>query len=566
MGQTLRQLKRASALIALAALIMLPLLWSLLATLPDLLAGGTWQALLDHPQTLGALGLSLWTGATSSLLAALLAAALLGKAFGKLHGPQMVRLLSPMLATPHAAFAIGMVMLLAPSGWLLRILSPWATGLTAPPPWPLTQDPWGLGLILVLVLKEVPFLLWVGAAQLQRPDVAQRLSQDMQVATSMGYGRMAAWWRIAVPVLARRTATPLLAVLAYGLGNVDMALIAGPTNPPTLAVLCWQWLLDADPALNSQGVTAAWLLVALLLACIALALTAQPAWRRWVLSGAPAPRSTATGNTGLQISWQLLRGDQTLALIYAIVLLALLLASLQGPWPFPDLWPTVWTTQSWQTVLGSTPTITLTLGLALLSSACALLWTLAWLELSAGNNGRLVRGTEALLLLPLALPAVLWVAGLHQWALAWGMDSSFTGVWLAHTLAVVPYTWLSLQGPYRAFDVRLIYVARSLGHGPWTALWRVKWPLLRAPLAAALAVGFAVSVAQYLPTLYIGGGRFNTVTTEAMALASGGHRSLAAAYAWLQWLLPALVFAMASQQWTSTRAKMARSPVCMPGK
>jgi putative thiamine transport system permease protein len=32
-------------------------------------------------------------------------------------------------------------------------------------------------------------------------------------------------------------------------------------------------------------------------------------------------------------------------------------------------------------------------------------------------------------------------------------------------------------------------------------------------------VGFAVSVAQYLPTLFVGAGRFNTVTTEAVTLA-----------------------------------------------
>jgi hypothetical protein len=75
-----------------------------------------------------------------------------------------------MLAVPHAAFAIGLAFLIAPSGWLLRLLSPWATGFEAPPPWPTTQDPWGLGLIAVLVAKEVPFLLWMAATQLQRAE------------------------------------------------------------------------------------------------------------------------------------------------------------------------------------------------------------------------------------------------------------------------------------------------------------------------------------------------------------------------------------------------------------
>ncbi|SQC94187.1 Inner membrane ABC transporter permease protein ynjC [Cedecea neteri] len=47
------------------------------------------------------------------------------------------------------------------------------------------------------------------------------------------------------------------------------------------------------------------------------------------------------------------------------------------------------------------------------------------------------------------------------------------------------------------------------------------------PLLAALAVGFSVSIAQYLPTLYAGAGRFATVTTEAVALSSAAiHSSL----------------------------------------
>ena len=68
----------------------------------------------------------------------------------------------------------------------------------------------------------------------------------------------------------------------------------------------------------------------------------------------------------------------------------------------------------------------------------------------------------------------------------------------------------------------------------------------RAALAASFAVGFAVSVAQYLPTLYVGAGRFATVSTEAVNLAAGAQRSLTSAYAWLQWALPVLVFLVAA--------------------
>ena len=65
-------------------------------------------------------------------------------------------------------------------------------------------------------------------------------------------------------------------------------------------------------------------------------------------------------------------------------------------------------------------------------------------------------------------------------------------------------------------------------------------------LMAAWAIGFAVSVAQYLPTLYVGAGRFDTVTTEAVTLAANGQRTFMSAYAALQMLLPIAIFWLAS--------------------
>ncbi len=44
--------------------------------------------------------------------------------------------------------------------------------------------------------------------------------------------------------------------------------------------------------------------------------------------------------------------------------------------------------------------------------------------------------------------------------------------------------------------------------GRWQRVWRVKLPMLVRPPLMALAVGFSVSIAQYLPTLWLGlGGR-----------------------------------------------------------
>ena len=524
--------------LALIALLGAPLGLSLVAAILAAWDAQAWADLLTDSQTGSALGLSLWTGVASTLLAVAGAAWLLSISFATARWNAMVRVLGPMLALPHVGFAIGFVALIAPSGWLLRALSPWATGLSAPPPWATTQDPWGLGLIIVLAFKEIPFILWAAATQLQRADVAQRFRSELAVARSMGYGTQQAWWRVLWPQLWPRLRWPLLAVVAYGLTVVDVALVIGPTSPPTLAVLSWRWLQDASLARNAQGASAAWLL-ALLLGLVATALWRIPQLNRW------RKRWTSGQRGPLQSSRSMSHrlGLASVVGMYLAVMLALLVGSVSGVWAFPALLPQTFTAGAWESVWMSARTVGTTLGLGLASSAFALLWSVAWLECAPARWDAWLR---RVIYLPLILPSVLWVIGVHAATVRFGLDASWTGVWLAHCLATLPYALIALSPAYLGFDPRYRWVSASLGHGRWRFLLRVKWPLLRAALASSMAVAFAVSVAQYLPTLFVGAGRFATVTTEAVTLASGAQRSLTSAYAALQWLLPVLGFALAA--------------------
>ncbi|HQF30743.1 MAG TPA: ABC transporter permease subunit, partial [Hyphomicrobiales bacterium] len=107
---------------------------------------------------------------------------------------------------------------------------------------------------------------------------------------------------------------------------------------------------------------------------------------------------------------------------------------------------------------------------------------------------------------------------------------------------VLPYVFLALSDPWRAFDRRYVAVAATLGASPARAFWRVRAPMLLAAILVAAAVGFAVSVGQYLPTLLVGGGRVPTVTTEAVALAAGRDRRVIGVYAIVQMVLPFVGF------------------------
>jgi len=530
----------------LALLAAVPIGAALWAVGAQMLDAAAWQALWADPQTGRAWGMTLWSGLASTALAWITVAHVLASGFIRQQLGRWLSHLPALLATPHAAMAIGLVLWLSPSGWALRLVSPGLTGFDVPPPWFTTQDPWGLGLILALWLKEVPFLLWVAATQMQREDLRRRWQAEYALAQTLGSTPAQAFAQIIWPQLAPRLRWPLLAVLAYGLTVVDMALIIGPATPPTLAVLAWQWLSDADLLTQAQGVAAAgWLTCTVLVAGVVMA---------WLVGAASSRRMRGYGQR-LMLAWAAYLPKPSFVVgppnvvwtliltTYAAVWFALTVGSVSGVWPFPNVWPELWTLGAWQQVASSAHTVWTTLGLGVASASVCLLWSVAWLELAPR---RWQQALQPWFLLPLVLPSVLWVVGLYSLALHTRLEGQWLGLSLAHAVMVLPYVLLALVPAYQAVDPRQAALVASLGHGRWVYLWRVKWPLLQRAIASAWAVGFAVSVAQYLPTLYVGAGRFATVTTEAVTLAAGAQRSLMSAYAALQMLLPIAAFALAA--------------------
>ena len=538
-----------AARLALAApllLFALPLALALPVALWQAGDAAAWRALLNDPQLPRALTLSLSTGLVSTALALLACLVLVTHLWGTPLWQRAAHALGPMLALPHAAFAIGLALLVMPAGLLARLLAP-LFGWSAPPDWPTVNDPHGMGLTAVLFGKELPFLLWNAMALLARPDVAQSLRGWLASGATLGYRQSAIWWRVLWPLLLPRLAWPLLAVLAYGITVVDLALIVGPASPPTLAVVAWQALQDGNPARNAMGAAAALLLgLAVALAALACALTGR-ALLRGLQSVAvnghrrPAPRHSGRSARAL---WR------AVLAVYAVVALLLVASSWVGVWTFPSLQPQLWATAAWEQVLASSEAVWLSAVLGLVATVAALLLVLVWFEATpAAWDPRAM----PLVLAPLVVPPLLLMAGLYTLALPLRLDGTRVGLAWVHTLVALPYVFVALAPAWRSFDRRFETTALALGRSRAVFWWRVKAPMLAAPIAAALAVGFAVSVAQYLPTQFIGAGRHATVTTEAVTLASGGQRHTAAAFAVLQALLPAIGFGLAA--WVGRRQR-----------
>ena len=377
-------------------------------------------------------------------------------------------------------------------------------------------------------------------AALPQIDVARRLT----VAASLGYGRLAGFALTVLPALYRQLRLPVYAVLAYAMTSVEMAMILGPTLPPSLSVQVVLWA--TEPSLTHRGTAAAAALlqVGLVVGALALWRLSELAIRRLARHAAGAGWRAGAVDAALQP--MLLGLALTPALALAAGLAGLALWSVAGLWNFPDALPSNLTLATWTRAAPGLWQASITsLTLALAATAVALSLALACLEAEHRFGLNPQAWVLWLLYLPLIMPQVAFLPGLQMLALASGAQGGWGAVAAVHGVFVLPYVFLSLSAPFRAWDGRFAVQGAALGASTARVFWRLRLPMLLAPVLTAAAVGVAVSVGQYLPTLLIGGGRVESLTTEAVALSSGGNRRVIGAYALLQMALPALAFGIA---------------------
>ena len=550
----------------LCLLLLLPILAGLIGTLlpafhyfPPLgenhFSLAAWQSLFAQQEFFASLKLTLITGIVAPILALWLALALLAWGYDKPFFRPIENLLAPILAIPHAAIAIGLVFLLSPSGWLVRLFSPWLTGFERPPNWISVQDPYGLSLILALVVKEMPYLLFVMLACMK----SIRASDTLQACQILGYGRLTAWRKVLIPQLYPLIRLPLFIVISFSLTVVDLALIIGPNTPSTLAVTLFRWFNDPDLTMRFNASAGA---VFLMLA-IVLVLAGWELGHRLLSQLTRAERSDGKRNG---ISDSLLAGGAALAcmsLLLAVwALLILPLWSLTKRWRFPDALPSKWTLDNLERAAPLLMELTQnTLFIAFTSTLMACFISLIMLEIKRVSQGNHHKANanhafDSLIYVPILLPQIGFLFGLHVLLIHLGWNGSLSAVTALHLLYVLPYVYLTLKNPYLAYPQAYLEQANRLNQRTWQNYFSIKLAMLKPALFTAFAIGFAVSVAQYLPTLIAGEGRYSTLTTEAVTRAASGDRKQVGSMALLQTLFPIIVFWLAitlPPRWTKWR-------------
>ncbi len=495
---------------------------------------------LHRPGIIRSSVISMVTGVATAAISLAVVMAFVAGWSGTRAFARVQHLVSPLLSVPHAAAAFGLAFLIAPSGMIARILSPGITGWTRPPDILIVSDPLGLTMMAGLITKEIPFLLLVTLAALPQ----LRVAETRMLTAALGYGRIAGFMFALWPLVYRQIRLAVFAVIAFASSVVDVAAILGPSTPAPLAVRLVEWMNDPD--LSMRYIASAGAMLQLGVTAMALAI--------WIaLERVGAAIAQLLCHAGLRFrrdritAWIALAMITSAALAIFAGLAILVIWSVAGLWQFPDALPSDFTLRNWMRALPriADPLWT-TLVVATLSAAIATVLSILCLvregETRQSGNSR----SLMVLYVPLLVPQAAFLFGLQLLFIGSGTDASLGALVLAHLIFVMPYVFLSLSDPWRAYDRRYEAVSAGLGRRRWATLFRVRLPMLLRSVMTAAAVGFAVSVGQYLPTLLIGSGRLTTITTEAVALASGGNRRVIGIYAFLQMVLPLAGFVIAT--------------------
>ncbi|MCL2168987.1 MAG: ABC transporter permease subunit, partial [Defluviitaleaceae bacterium] len=140
---------------------------------------------------------------------------------------------------------------------------------------------------------------------------------------------------------------------------------------------------------------------------------------------------------------------------------------------------------------------------------------------------------KMLVLVPIIVPGIAVAIGNQISMIRFGLTGTLLGVAIIHTVFAMPFAIRIMCNTFEAVGKSLEVQATVLGAGFMFTFWRVTFPLIMPGLLAAFTLSFTISIAQYVTTLMIGGGRIITLTVLLVPFVQGGQNHIAAIYSLL---------------------------------
>lgn len=331
---------------------------------------------------------------------------------------------------------------------------------------------------------------------------AQLDPRQEEAARVLGASRLGAWRRVTLPALSPAVASATLMVFLFTFTSFGVIQILGGPGYATLEVEIYRQtahLLDLPTAA---------VLTLLQFTAVAVMLAVHA---RMVRRGEGALALVDAAHTGRRPrgagQWAVLGGVLAVIVLLLLLPLAVLVErSFLGPGGYGlSHYRALASADSGTFAVAPLEAITNSLSYAAVATVIALvIGGLAAAALTR-RAGRLVRGFDALLMLPLGTSAVTVGFGFLIALDAPPLDlrSSWILVPLAQALVGVPFVVRVMLPVLRAVDDRLRQAAAVLGASPLRVWREVELPLVRRALLAAAGFAFAVSLGEFGATVFI---------------------------------------------------------------
>jgi thiamine transport system permease protein len=335
-----------------------------------------------------------------------------------------------------------------------------------------------------------------------------------EAARMLGASRFAAWRKVTLPALSPAVAAAALMVFLFTFTSFGVVQILGGPTFSTLEVEIYRQTSEIFDLATAAVLT----IVQFVAVGAILAVHAWTVRRRETALRLVAPEVTVRRPRGAG-QWALLGGVLASILVLLVLPLGVLVQrSLDAPGGYGFAYYKALTSadsgiflvapiaaigNSLEYALAATAVAVVIGGLA----AAALTLPQSRLR-STGRTpmtGRLVRGFDALLMLPLGVSAVTvgfgFLIALDEPPL--DLRSSWILVPLAQALVGVPFVVRTMLPVLRAVDGRLREAAAVLGASPWRVWREVDLPMVRRALLIAAGFAFAVSLGEFGATVFI---------------------------------------------------------------
>jgi spermidine/putrescine transport system permease protein len=113
--------------------------------------------------------------------------------------------------------------------------------------------------------------------------------------------------------------------------------------------------------------------------------------------------------------------------------------------------------------------------------------------------------TNLFIFVPMATPEVVMGASLLALFLTLGTPRGLPTILIAHIMFTISFVVVTVKARTHGFNREWEEAAKDLGATPWVAFWRVTFPLIFPGILAAAALAAALSVDDYVVTVFNAG-------------------------------------------------------------